>query len=119
MSGGSPGGVSSGITTGSSGDLPQRLEVLGVVQHAERLLDVFAVGIRGDRAHARVAEQAAAQLRHAAVVVDPGQDATAFEDPVGAVGVGAAAALLDHQQLRHHQSFLRIRGPRCSKPLAR
>ncbi len=118
MSGGSPGGVSSGITTGSSEHLAQRLEVVGLVQHAERLLDVFAVGVGVGGAHAGVAEQAAAQLRHAPVVVDAGQDATAFEDPVGGVAVAVAAALLDHQQLRAH-SFLRIRGPRCSKPLAR
>ncbi len=88
-----------------------------LVQDAERLLDVFAVGIGADGAHAVVAEQPAAQLLHAAVVIHPRQDPPAFEDPVSRVAVAAAGALLDQQELAH--SFLRIRGPRCSNPLAR
>jgi len=67
-------------------DLAERLQVGGIVEDAERLLDLFAVGVGGRRPHAAVAEQAATQLRHPPVVVDAGQDGSfKYEDLAGTI----------------------------------
>ena len=122
-------------------DLGQRFQVVGLVQDAEGLLDVFAVGVGVGGADAGVTQQAAAQLLHAAVVVDAGQDATRLRGSSGrrrprrrrgAARPATARCSPQPSPLRSRreepemhawslrdQSFLRIRGPRCSKPLAR
>jgi hypothetical protein len=86
------------------------------VQPRQGAVDALGVGVGALRPHRRVAEQAAAQLRHPPVVVHARLFAAAFDDPGGRVAT--PAPLLDHQQLAHH-SGRRIRGPRGEKPLAR
>jgi hypothetical protein len=115
MSGSRPGGDRGEDPGPGRAGAPARVQVVGIVQSAERPLDVLVGGIGGEDPHAGVADEAVAELDQAAVAVLALDPAIAFAHPEG--GVVAAAALLDHQQLAHGRSRL-IRGPRCSNPLA-
>ena len=95
----------------------QRLQVLPLVQLGQRPLDLFRRRVGDDGAHARLADEAAAQLGDPPPVVHAAQPPAAFEDPGRPLAVGAA--LLDHQQLGAHESSLRIRGPSGWKSFSR
>lgn len=99
-------------------DIPQRLQVTGVMKHPEDTLDILAarVGLLGN--DAAVASEAGLHLEDPLRVIVSGHLVPVLiQNP--RLHVGRVRGLLNHQQLGHDRIVFFIRGPLGVKPLER